>query len=83
MTANRSRPERGVEILRAFTPWLGPADRAINHLDGAGDEDLASGARFEESIANAEGNLRLVHLDHTVQEIAVGIDHRASKFLRQ
>jgi hypothetical protein len=73
----------GVEILRTLAPRLGPAGAAIDHLDRAGDQDFAGGAGLEERVAGAERKLRLVHLDNPFEKIAVGIDHRAPKLLRQ
>jgi hypothetical protein len=81
---DQAQPARtGVEIFRALAPRLGPAGAAIDHFDPAGDQDFAGGAGLEERVDGAEGNLRLVHLDDAFEKIAVGIDHRAPKLLRQ
>jgi hypothetical protein len=83
ITARRRRARTGVEILRTLAPRRGPAGAAIDHLDRAGDQDFAGGAGLEERVAGAERKLRLVHLDNPFEKIAVGIDHRAPKLLRQ
>ena len=80
----QAQPARtGVEILRALAPRLRPSGAAVDHLDGADDQDFAGGAGLEGRVAGAEGNLRLIHLDDAFEKIAVGIDHRAPKLLRQ
>ena len=44
--------------------------------DGAGDEDLPGFGRIEKVVVGPEGNFGLVDLDHALQRLALGIDHR-------
>ena len=83
ITARRNRPER---VSRYFAPLrLGfglPAPRSITSTAPT-TRILPAKPGLEERVAGAEGNLRLIHLDDAFEKIAVGIDHRAPKLLRQ
>jgi hypothetical protein len=72
-----------VEVFGVFASRLGPIDVAIDHLDGSDDEDFACIAAFEETVAFAKGNFRLIDLDDALQGIAIRVDHRSTQFLRQ
>src|ERR1700719_162946 len=83
MAARRMRPDRGSRYFRPFPPWLRLVGPAVDHLDGAGDEDLPGFGRIEKAVVGAERNFGLVDLDHALQRLALGIDHRSSQLLRQ
>src|SRR6266550_6861891 len=72
-----------VQVFRPFPPWLGLVGAAVDHLDGAGDEDLPGFGRIEKVVVGPEGNFGLVDLDYALQRLALGIDHRSSQLLRQ
>ena len=85
IAASRMRPER---VSRYFCPralgrCASPGD-PVDHFDGTDDDDLAGLERGAGTVGSgAERHLGLVHLDHALQRIAVGIDHRAPQLLRQ
>src|SRR3984893_10069157 len=83
MAARRMRPDRVSRYFRPFPPWLRLVGPAVDHLDGAGDEDLPGFGRIENAVVGAERNFGLVDLDHALQRLALGIDHRSSQLLRQ
>jgi hypothetical protein len=72
-----------IEIFCVLASRLGTIDVAIDHLDGADDEDFSRIAGLEECIAFAEGNFHLIDLDDSLQWFAVWIDHRPAQLLRQ
>ena len=79
--ANAARAR--IEIFCVPASRLGLIDVAIDHLDGANDEDFAGGAGLEECIAFAERDFRLIDLDDSLQWFTVWIDHRSPQLLRQ
>src|ERR1700736_2422448 len=83
MAARRMRTDRVSRYFRPFPPWLRLVGPAVDHLDGAGDEDLPGFGRIEKAVVGAERNFGLVDLDHALQRLALGIDHRSSQLLRQ
>ena len=72
-----------IEIFRVLASRLGLIDVAIDHLDGADDEDFSGVAGLEECIAFAERDFRLIDLDDAFQWFAIWIDHRSPQLLRQ
>ena len=52
----------------SFPPWLGLTGVAIDHLDGAGNEDFPGIAGIKERIACAERDFRLVNFDDPFEE---------------
>ena len=59
----QAQPTRtGVEILCALAP-LRPAGTAVDHLDGADDQDFAGGAGLEGRVAGAEDVLESVSFE--------------------
>ena len=56
---------------------------AINDLDGANDEDLPGVAGFEECIALAERDFRLIDFNDPFERFPIRIDHRSPQLLRQ
>ena len=77
------RPDLVSRYFGPFSPWLGLTGVAIDHLDGAGDEDFPGLARIEERIANAKGDFRLIDFDHPFEGFPIGIDHRSPQLLGQ
>ena len=72
-----------VEIFRVLASRLGLIGVAIDHLDGADDEDLASDAGLEECVALAEGDFRLIDFNDAFERFSVWVDHRSPQLLRQ
>jgi hypothetical protein len=56
---------------------------AIDDLDGANDEDFPGVAGFEECIARAERDFRLIDFNDPFERCPIRIDHRSPQFLRQ
>ena len=77
-------PRQGVEVfLPESLGSLRPPGGTVDDLDGTDNDDLAGLERVVRIVVGAERHLGLVHFDHTLQRIAVGINHRAPQFLRQ
>src|SRR6266567_3581411 len=81
IAARRMRPDRVSRYFARFR--LGLVGPAVDHLDGAGDEDLPGFHRIKKAVVGAERNFGLVDLHHALQRLALGIDHRSSELLRQ
>ena len=77
------RPERVSRYFACFSSWLGLIGVAIDHFDGAGDEDFPGVAGIEECVACAEGDFRLIDFDDPFEGVPVRIDHRSPQLLRQ
>ena len=73
--ANAARAR--IEIFCVPASRLGLIDVAIDHLDGANDEDFAGGAGLEECIAFAEGDFRLIDLDDSLRLIYLHLESGA------
>ena len=77
-------PRKGIEVfLPESLGSLRLPGGPVDHFDGADDDDLAGLERGVGIVVGAERHLGLVHFDHSLQRIAVGIDHRAPQLLRQ
>jgi hypothetical protein len=50
---------------------LGLIDVAINHLDGADDEDFSCIAAIEKRIASTEGDFGLIDFDDSLQRLTL------------
>ena len=83
MAARRMRPDRVSRYFACFRLGFALIGRAVDHLDGAGDEDLPGFGRIKKTVVGAERNFGLVDLDHALQRLALGIDHRSPELLRQ
>src|SRR5438445_11383749 len=51
-----------IQVFRPFPPWLRLVGAAVDHLDSAGDKDLAGFGRIERAVVGWEGNFGLVNL---------------------
>src|SRR6266567_3457690 len=83
IAARRIRPDRVSRYFARFRLTLVPVCAAVDHLDGASDEDLPGFHGIEKAVVGPERNFRLGDLHHPLQRLALGIDHRSSKLLRQ
>jgi hypothetical protein len=59
---------------------VGPA---VDHLNGAGDEDLSGFPGIEEAVVGPRRDFRLIDFHDAFQRLALWIDHRLPEFLRQ
>ncbi len=75
---------QGVEVLPPESLGsLRLPDGPVDHFDGTDDDDLAGLQRgVGILVVGAERHLGLIHFDHALQRIAVGIDHRAPQLVR-
>src|SRR5450759_1179748 len=72
-----------IEIFCVLASRLGLIDVAIDHLDGADDEDFSCIAAIEKLIASTEGDFGLIDFDDSLQRLPIRIDHRSAQLLRQ
>jgi hypothetical protein len=72
-----------VQVFRPFPPWPSLAGAAVDHLDGASDEDLPGFHGIEKAVVSPERNFGLVYFHHALQRLALRIDHRSPELLRQ
>src|SRR5947209_17500183 len=82
MAARRMRPDRVSRYFARFRlgfAWVVP--RSITSTAPA--MRIPGFGRIEKAVVGSEGNFGLVDLDHALQRLALGIDHRSSQLLRQ
>ena len=66
-----------------FPSRLRPIGVAIDHLDGAGNENFAGLAWVKERITGAERDFRLIDFNDPFERFSVRIDHRSPQLLCQ
>jgi hypothetical protein len=82
--ARRMRPDRVSRYLACLlAARLGLVGLAFNHLNSADDEHFPGIPAFEERVAFAEGDFRLIDFNHAFQGLTIWIEHRAPQLLCQ
>jgi len=76
-------PGSRVQIFGVLAARLGFVGVAFNHLNGADDDHFPRIPAFEERVAFAEGDFRLIDFNHAFQGFTIWIDHRAAELLCQ
>ena len=87
IAGNGSEPEasgQGVEVFSAESLGsLRLSGGPVDDLDGADDDDLTGLERAVGAVVGTQRHFGLVHFDHALQRVAIGIDHRPPQLLRK